>query len=138
MVGLGEASELAQEEWEHDAQRLQGLATELRLALCRECPDVQTFGSLAHRVAGNLSVGFPGILAEQLVQAVSGEIAISTGAACSTGSPKPSHVLSALGCSPEIAATGLRISLGRFTTEREVATAIDSLRRAVKHLAGRT
>ena len=138
VVGLGAASEVAQDEWEQDARRLQGLATKLRLALCGECPNVQIFGSLSHRVAGNLSVGFPGILAEQLVQAISGEVAISTGAACSTGSPKPSHVLSALGCSPEIAATGLRISLGRFTTEQEVASAIDSLRHIVKRLAGRT
>ena len=137
VVGLGMASEVAQGEWEQDAQRLQRLATDLRLALCSECPDVQVFGSLADRVAGNLSVGFPGILAEQLVHAVSSEVAVSTGAACSTGSPKPSHVLSALGCSAEVAATGLRISLGRFTTEREVASAIDTLGRTVKRLAGR-
>ena len=138
VVGLGMASEVAQGEWEQDAHRLQGLTTDLRLALCSGYPDVQVFGSLARRVAGNLSVGFPGILAEQLVQAVSREIAISTGAACSTGSPKPSHVLSALGCSPEMAATGLRISLGRFTTEPEVVFAIDTLGRAVKRLAHRT
>lgn len=138
VVGLGMASEIAQGEWKQDAQRLQGLATDFRLALCSECPDVQIFGSLTHRVAGNLNVGFPGILAEQLVHAVSSEIAVSTGAACSTGSPKPSHVLSALGCSPEVAATGLRISLGRFTTAREMASAIGVLRHAVRRLAGRT
>lgn len=136
VVGLGVASAIAQDEWAQDAQRLQGLAADLRLALCSECPNIQIFGSLSLRVAGNLSVGFPGILAEQLVQAVSGEVAISTGAACSTGSPKPSHVLRALGCSPEVAATGLRISLGRFTTARDVTRAIGSFRRTVKRLAG--
>ena len=138
VVGLGMASEIAQGEWAQDAQRLQRLTTNLRLALCSECPKVRIFGSLSRRVAGNLNVGFPGILAEQLVNAVSGDVAVSTGAACSTGSPQPSHVLNALGCSPEVATTGLRISLGRFTTAGEVTSAVGVLRCAVRRLGGRT
>ena len=81
---------------------------------------------------GNLNLGIPGVPAESLVDAVAGEVAISTGAACSTGSPDPSHVLIALGVEPELAATAVRISLGRFTTDDEVNSAIKSLRRVLK------
>ena len=138
VVGMGAASEIANAEWKGDAQRLQALGACLRGALLTEYPAMWTFGSLSQRVPGNLSVGFPGVLADQLVNAVSREVAISTGAACSTGSPTPSHVLSALGHPPEIAATGLRISLGRFTTEHDVAAAADAVARSVKSLGGRT
>lgn len=136
VVGMGAASEIAHAEWKADAQRLHSLGACLRATLLREYPAMCVFGSLSQRVPGNLCVGFPGILAEQLVNAVSGEVAISTGAACSTGSPKPSHVLSALGHAPEVAATGLRISLGRFTTEHDVAVAAAAVVRAVKSLDG--
>ena len=137
VVGLGMASELAQKEWEHDAERLQELATKICAHLQSECPDMHVFGSMSRRLPGSLSIGFPGILAEGLVHAVSGNVAISTGAACSTGSPAPSHVLRALGYSPEVAATGVRISCGRFTTEHEAAAAINAIRCAARHLAGR-
>ena len=137
VVGIGAASVLAQTEWEEDAKRLQARTTQLHAAIRSECPDMQVFGSQLQRVPGNLSVGFPGILGEQLANALSQQVAVSTGSACSTGSPAPSHVLRALGHSPEVAATAVRISLGRFTTKQEVAVAADAMRRAVKRLAGR-
>ena len=138
VVGMGAASEVAQREWEQDAQHLQELATNIRANLLTEFPHMRVFGSLTRRLPGSLSVGFSDVLAEQLVHGVSDKVAISTGAACSTGSPAPSHVLQALGCSPGVAATGVRISCGRFTTEREAAVATDALRSTVKRLAGRT
>lgn len=138
VVGIGAASELAQDEWKQDARRLQELTTQIRAALQSECPRMHVFGSLSGRVPGSLSVGFPGLLAEQLVHALSRKVAISTGAACSTGSPAPSHVLLALGCSPEVAATGVRISCGRFTTEREAAAAANAIGCTVKRFMGRT
>ena len=107
----------------------------LRNGLVEEFPQIQIFGDLARHVPGNLCFGLPGVLADQLVQAVSGDLAISAGSACATGSPEPSHVLLALGVCPEVAASGVRLSMGRFTTPEEVDVAARSLHGALSALA---
>lgn len=130
VVGLGRACEIANQEWRSDADRLRDLTTRLRSRLMDAIPNLRTFGDFGRRIPGSLALGVPGILAERLVNAVSEQLAISTGSACSTGSPEPSRVLQALGVGREIAATGVRISLGRFTTQDQVDIASDVLRRA--------
>lgn len=134
-VGLGEACEIAEREWRNDARRMKDLAARLRARLVAEFPSLRLFGDAERRVPGNLNVGVPGVLAERLVEAVSDTVAISTGAACSTGSPEPSHVIKALGVGCEAAATGVRISLGRFTTLEEADKAGDALIGALKGMA---
>ena len=136
VVGMGEACRLASVCLEEEACRLNGLCRQLWAELEEEVPYIMRFGSLEKRVPGNLNVGIPGIPGELLVEAVSSEVAISTGAACSTGSPEPSHVLIALGLEPEIASTAVRISMGRFTTEEEVHEASRALRQSIKTLRG--
>ena len=136
VVGMGEACRLASVGLEEEASRLNGLCGQLLAELEEEVPSIMKFGSLEKRVPGNLNVGIPGIPGELLVEAVSREVAISTGAACSTGSPEPSHVLMALGLEPETASTAVRLSMGRFTTKDEVYEASQALRRAIKTLKG--
>ena len=133
-VGLGAACAIAQQELEKDAQRIAKLTKRLLQELRAAFPALRIFGSQESRVPGNLSIGIPGVLGEQLVEAISDKIAISTGAACATGSPEPSHVLTALGLDPETAASAVRISLGRFTTEAEITAAATTLHRAIKTL----
>lgn len=135
-VGLGAACEIAAREWREDARRMSELAARLYAGLVAEFPAMRLFGSAERRVAGNLNIGVPGALAERLVEAVSDTVAISTGAACSTGSPEPSHALTALGIGCETAATGVRISLGRFTTLEETDKAGDALIGALKAITG--
>ena len=137
VVGMGEACRIAGQQLQHDAKRLTELGQRLLSELKRDFPNLRTFGSMDLRVPGNLNLGIPGVPAENLVDAVASEVAISTGAACSTGSPDPSHVLIALGIEPELAATAVRISLGRFTTDDEVDAAIKSLRRVLKIMTKR-
>ena len=134
-VGMGAACTIADGELESDAKRTSNLGQKLLQDLAMEFPELRLFGDSEKRIPGSLNLGFPGILGESLVEAVSREVAISTGAACATGSPEPSHVLMALGLDPEVAATGVRISLGRFTTDDEVTTASRSLRQALQTLA---
>ena len=138
VVGMGEACAIAKARLEDDAVRIADLAQRLLNELTEEFPQMLTFGTMQARIPGNVSIGVPGIPGELLVEAVSREVAISTGAACSTGSPEPSHVLVALGYEPELAATGVRISLGRFTTDEEIGTASRSIVRAIKTLTGGT
>ena len=132
VVGLGKACAIAGHQLEHDAKRLKGMGCRLLAELKKDFPNLRTFGSIEQRAPGTLSVGVPGVLGERLVEAVSQKVAISTGAACATGSPEPSHVLLALGLELEVAATGVRISLGRFTTDNEIDAASEVLRRALK------
>ena len=134
VVGMGEACAIVYAQLENDAKRMADLGQKLLAELTEECPKLMTFGTMLARIPGNLSIGVPGVPGELLVEAVSGEVAISTGAACSTGSPEPSPVLLALGAEPELAATGVRISLGRFTTDEEIHAASRSLRQAIKTL----
>ena len=134
VVGMGEACAIAGEYFEDEATGLAKLGQWLLTDLQSAYPGLMIFGSMERRIPGNLSLGFPGVLGESLVEAVSAEVAISTGAACSTGSPEPSHVLMALGIDPELAATGIRIGIGRFTTDGEINGASKSLRRALKNL----
>ena len=123
-VGFGEACRVASEQWEEDAGRMSQLAERLRHGIQTVCPNVQIFGHLERRLPGSLSLGFPGVTADEVIDLVSDRIAISTGSACSSGTAEPSRVLLSLGLSPDIAATGVRVSLGRFTCESEIDTAI--------------
>lgn len=126
-VGFGTACQIASEQWREDAIRMSSLAVRLVKSVYRECPDVRFFGHPEKRLPGSLSMGFPGLLADQVIDMVSDRIAISTGSACSSGTAEPSRVLLALGLDPEIAAAGVRISLGRFTKDEDVDTAVGAL-----------
>ena len=123
IVGFGEACEIAAQAWQHDAKVAQSLTDGLRERLIEAFPRLRVFGDLHERVPGNLCVGVPGTLGEQVVQAASAALAISTGSACATGSPTPSHVLMALGVGAEAAASAVRLSAGRFTTPEDVDVA---------------
>ncbi len=136
VVGMGEACRIANRELVEDASRLELMSSKLRADLEGDFPTLMSFGSLENRIPGNLNVGIPGIPGESLVEALSGAVAISTGAACSTGSPEPSHVLLGLELEPEVAATAVRISLGRFTTKEEICAASGALRHAIKTIKG--
>ena len=136
VVGMGEASKIASFGLEEEADRLNGLCRQLLEELDEGFSDIMKFGSLEERIPGNLNLGIPNIPGEVLVETVSEEIAISTGAACSTGSPDPSQVITALGLEPETASTAFRISLGRFTTQEDVNQACQVLRGAIKTLKG--
>ena len=122
-VGLGAACRVAAQDWRSDAARISDLTKRLLTCLRAACPRLSLFGPVQERVPGNLNVGFPGWSADEVIAAVADRIAISTGSACSSATAEPSKVLLALGLDPGIAATGIRISLGRFTSDNDVREA---------------
>ena len=124
------------EEQASDAKWMGRLGTKLRSGIEQISADLHFFGSSEQRAPGTLSFGFPGISGDRLVALVESEIAISTGAACSSGSGAVSHVLTALGCTHAQASTGVRVGLGRFTTEADIGIALGAIRRALE-VAGR-
>jgi cysteine desulfurase len=134
-VGLGEAAALAEREMAAEAERLAGLRDRFLAGLRREIPAIRLNGDPRRRLSGNLNVTFPGIGALELMEACPG-LALSTGSACTAAEVEPSYVLRALGVSDADARSSLRIGLGRFSTEKEVEFAVDSLGSAVRRLAG--
>lgn len=126
-VGFGAACRIAVQQLRSDVARVTDLTARLLTCLRRACPRIRLFGPVRGRIPGSLNVGFPGMSAEEVIARVSDRIAISTGSACSSATAAPSRVLLALGLDPEVAATGIRISLGRFTTEDDVREACEAL-----------
>ena len=131
VCGFGAAADLALEEQSADSERMARLAARLRCGIDAVSTDVHYFGSHEQRAPGTLSFGFQGISGDKLVAMVESEIAISTGAACSSGSASVSHVLAALGCTHAEASTGVRVGLGRFTTDADIDVALGALKRVL-------
>ncbi len=132
-VGFGEACRIALAEFEAEAARLLAMRGRLLEQLRASAPDMVVNGSLTQRIPGNLNIAFPGIEAEALIAALP-ELALATGSACSSAVNEPSHVLTALGLSPDLAAGSLRIGFGRFTTEAELDRAGRLIAAKVKEL----
>ncbi|MDR6289416.1 cysteine desulfurase [Inquilinus ginsengisoli] len=129
-VGLGAACRIARRRRTADATRLLALRERLFRALRQGLPDLRRNGSAAHGLPGCLNVTVPGLDAADLLLDLP-ELALSTGSACSTGSPEPSHVLRAIGLSPEDSYGSLRLGLGRGTTEDDVDRAAARLVAAI-------
>ena len=127
IAGFGAACELAATRQEEDHARIEALTERLYTSLKEANPKVRLFGHAQRRVAGSLNIGFAGFTAHEVIRNTAEQIAVSTGSACASATSEPSRVLLALGIDKETAATGIRISLGRFTTEEEIDTAIAAL-----------
>ncbi len=123
IVGLGCACQLGREEMPAEAARLVQMRRRLCAGLEAAGPLVVN-GHAEERLPGNLNVSFPGVDGTELLLGLR-EIALSSGAACSSRTSVPSHVLRAIGASDDLARASLRFGLGRFNTMAEVEFAID-------------
>ncbi|MGH6876452.1 MAG: aminotransferase class V-fold PLP-dependent enzyme, partial [Rhizomicrobium sp.] len=121
LVGMGEACRIAGEELSTETKRLAGLRDDLWQRL-QVLPKVYLNGDIARRAPHVLNVSFEGAEGESL-RAMLGDIAVSSGSACSAATREPSFVLRALGRDDELAGSSLRFSLGRFTTADDVEQA---------------
>ncbi len=133
IVGLGAALEIAGRERDAEAARVRGLRDRLWEALRAALPAVYLNGHPTERLPNNLNVSFEGVEAEDLLRELP-DVAVSTGAACSSASPEPSHVLTALGLGTARAQSSLRFGLLRFTTEEDVDIAAARVVGAVRKL----
>jgi cysteine desulfurase len=135
VVGFAEALALALAERETEAIRLTALRERFFSLLASALPGVTRNGPSAGRLPGNLNVSFAGVPADALLTQLE-DIALSTGSACSSARPEPSHVLAALGLAPERARSALRIGLGRGTSEAEVERAAERIAAEVRRIRG--
>ena len=127
IAGFGAACEVAIEQQEEDQTQMEALTRRLHAALLDAHPTLRLFGHPEKRLPGSLNIGFPGLPAEEVIRNVSDHVAVSSGSACASATSEPSRVLLALGLEPEVAATGVRISLGRFTTTQDIDCAVAAL-----------
>ena len=133
IVGLGKACEIATEVMIDESRKIAALRDALLKGIRDENPNARINGSMKQRLAGNLNMSFLGINNEAVIAAVP-EIAISSGAACTTSTMEPSHVLLALGLSKNEAYSSLRFGIGRFNTKEDIDIASESINRCMKKL----
>ncbi len=125
IAGLGKACEISMLEMEEEMKKHIGYRDRIIESLLK-LENVYLNGHRTKRLTNNVNVSFGYIDIDALIGGMS-DIAVSTGSACTSASMAPSHVLSAIGRSNELAKCSLRISFGRFTSEDEINYLIDRL-----------
>ena len=119
IVGFGEALRLAWANQDGEQSRLQALRDRLWQSL-QSLPGIVLNGHATQRLANNLNVSIAEVDGQALLLTLRTVVALSSGAACSSASTAPSHVLKALGREDDLAYASLRFGLGRFTTVEEI------------------
>lgn len=134
LVGLGRAAELCRTEMPQESARLSAMRDRLFAGLQRNLDGVRLNGPATdRRLPHNLHVSFDDVEGEALLMAL-GDLAVSTGSACSSGSQAPSHVLQAIGAVGDRAGASIRFGLGRPTTDEHIDFAIDRVTTVVRAL----
>jgi cysteine desulfurase len=133
IVGLGVAAAVSRQEMGAEMSRTRGLRDRLLGGLHARLANIHVNGGLEHRLPHNLNVSFDGVSGEALLVGI-GDIAVSTGSACTTGRREPSYVLKAIGTTDERADASIRFGLGRFTTEEEIDYTVEKVARVVRRL----
>jgi len=133
IVGLGKAAQLAAAEMTEEATRVARLRDMLESELTGSLEGVTVNGHPGRRLPNNSNLAFAGCTADAIMIAMK-DIAISSGSACSSALPEPSHVLKAIGADQHVLHGSIRFGLGRFTTEEEIRYAVRRVKETVEAL----
>ncbi|NQV25576.1 MAG: cysteine desulfurase, partial [Rhodopirellula sp.] len=133
IVGFSEACRLAGETLQEESARITHLRDTLWHRLSSALGDLVLNGHPTDRLPGNLNVSLAGIDGDTLMNAMT-QIAVSSGSACTSANPEPSHVLRAIGRSDQLTRASLRFGIGRFNTLEEIDFAADFVIRTVQKL----
>jgi len=136
IVGLGRAAEMAQSALGQDEPaRVNAMRDQLEQKILTEVRDTRVNGQGAPRVPNTTNICFKGIEGEALLIALDLKgLAVSMGAACSSGAIEPSHVLTAMGLPPDHARASIRFSLGKQNTNEDVEFAVGLIAATVARL----
>ncbi|OGF20346.1 hypothetical protein A2Y83_00695 [Candidatus Falkowbacteria bacterium RBG_13_39_14] len=133
IAGLGKAIELISNPQDH--LRIKKLRDKIIKNITKKLPDVYINGSMENRIPSNINLSFKGIDGESLMIMLDMEgVAVSTGSACASGSHNLSHVLTAMGLSSRLAEGSIRITLGKYNTDKEIDYFVEKLVEAVNAL----
>jgi len=137
IAGFGKAADICRLQMETDAQRMSQLRDKLENALL-QLDATYINGSRDHRLPHVANISFNFVNGDGLMMGLNKEVALSSGAACTSASMEPSYVLKALGVEDDLAHSSLRFSIGRFTTEEEVDFVIGKVTGVVEQLRAMT
>ena len=133
VIGFGKASKIAVDTMKIETDRLSKLRHQLLQGLKNNINDIIVNGDINSRLPGNLNISIPAINGKALIMSLS-SISISNGSACTSSITKPSHVLTALGLTKELAYSSIRFGIGRFNTSADIETAINLVSKNVEKL----
>jgi cysteine desulfurase len=131
IVGFGKAAAIARESFDTERARLTQLRDRFITGLHEGIGTIRLNGHNTERLSNNINITIPGIPAATLMMNMK-DIACSSGSACSSAYPEPSHVLQALGIHEADIRSSIRIGLGRFTTDEEIDYGIQRIAGAVE------
>ena len=135
IVGLGKACEISRRNMQKSINGMMRLRGRIIRRIKQGLPDAVLTGSEQMRLPNNISFCFPHVESSALLAILDSEgICASAGSACSTGAAGPSHVLIAMGISPDLAGGSLRLTISDETTAQEADFVADTVIRAVKKL----
>ncbi len=135
IVGLGKALELTKQQRENRTQHCKKLQSKLIKEIENKIKDVKLNGHREKRLPNNVNMSFKYVEGESMLLNLDMEgIAVSTGSACSSGSLEPSHVLMAIGTSPELSHGSLRFTFGKDNTKKDVDKVLEVLPKIVERL----
>ena len=136
IVALGKACELAGEHMDYELTEVKKMRDYLEGELVKRIPKLRVNGDVENRVPNTTNISFEGIEGESILLILDkiGGIAASSGSACTTGSLKPSHVLTAIDLPMNLLHSSLRLSLSRYNTMAEMDKAVETVEYAVKKL----
>lgn len=136
IAGFAAACAMLLERTPADRERVRHLRDALEEGLLARCPGAVVFGDRGQRVGNTLLIGWPGIDAgEVLAELDRRGICASSGSACTSQDPEPSHVLSAMGIAPALARSAVRFSLSVETTAEEIARVLQEMQQVIAELA---
>ncbi len=127
IVGFGKAAALCEKYIATEYDKLTGLRDKLEQALMSNAT-ITVNGDAGNRLPNVTNLAFKGYKGNDLIQIVNRTAAVSSGSACTSARPEPSHVLLSMGLEEKYARNSLRFSLGRYTTEEEVDRVVAALK----------
>ena len=133
IVGMGVAFSLASKEMREESRRLSELRDVLQEGLL-SVGGATVNGNMKSRLPHNLNIKIDGVDGKALISSVAKTVTFSASSACATQSVEPSHVLTAIGHSPESAHMCVRFGLGRWTSREEIDFVIDTVSKAILRL----
>ena len=136
-VGFAKATEISLAKMDVEQPRLAALRQKLYEGFMSDISDVRLNGPELNdatvRLAGNLNMRFRHVEGESLMMSV-GDVAVSSGSACTSANPEPSHVLRSLGLSDDDTRSSVRFGIGRFNTQSEIEYVVKTIAEAVWRL----
>lgn len=135
IVGMGKAAEIRLLTMDEESTKLKTLRNLLEDRLLN-IPDTFLNGSQEARLAHVTNIAFDRVAGEELLRKVCLKVALSSGSACSSISPRPSHVLKAMGLNSDLGKASLRFSLGSQTSEIDILNTLDWVQSVVEELRG--